>query len=404
MTLKSDDYFCLEISPLQQQLRLSSIIYMTMGGAISVLVLLLNMSIIFFFIFNQKTKRSPLCIYLFFLSITILIRLAEFYLSTLVKLKIINTEENKKILLNSTRSEISNDPVCKWFHFMERFSNHISVYLVLLIQFQRYLTIKIKISSLHLLLYNHALSYFICFAIILAVFIIDEFYLYDNYFITVVYCPLTMIFSCVVNENFNLLQTVKFNTNKYHQVHTVIYHVIPFIICLVLSYLIHFELKNNKKFKRNRENSSSSRNSTIKDSFKRKRHASNSSNLSRLIRRGRKTVIFSKLNIIFFQQSDITYICILATLFQIINTFPPSILSYLTEWNTDTVENIAKMVTRNSSSLSNSLNEQYTKQIKIYFFYVLLGTIYMFNFNFYLLYTIFSSKCLLKEFKKTLNF
>lgn len=410
--MNTTDLYCLKRSPLQKKLQISSIFFVTVGGTISIFTLFLNIFYIYFFIKNKKTKRSPLCIYLLFLSAAILIRLAEFYLSALVKLKIIDTENDKYILNNEKFT--SNDYICKWFHFMSRFSTHMSVYLVLLIQFQRFLTIRNKLTGLNLLLYNHALSYFICVALVLVVFIIDEFYLFDNFFITIVYCPLTYIYSCVVNYKFKLLQTVKFDTNIYHHIHTAVYNIFPLIICTILNVAAFVELrskgKNIEKRQRAISTGSNSVNSlTVREkSSKRKRLSSTNSsnspnrNYSRIIRRPQKTVIFSKMNVIFFYQSDITYNCILITFIQILSTFPSNMLSYMTELNSGTIEKVVNLV-----SQSNKLGDDETftgenlAQINLHFFYIILGILDMFNFNFYLVYTIFSSKSMFKELRET---
>lgn len=407
--------YCLNKSPLQKKLKISSIFFISVGGSISFFAVLLNILFILFFIKNKKTKRSPLCIYLFFLSIAILIRLAEFYLSALVKLQIIDTENEKYILEYKTAT--SNDYICKWFHFMSRFSTHMSVYLVLLIQFQRFLTIRNKMDGLNLLLYNHALGYFICVALILVIFIIDEFYLFDNYFITIVYCPLTLIYSCVVNDKFKLLQSIKFDTNVYHHVHTIVYNIIPLTICIFLNLATYFQIKKrNKTIEHNRQraisagsNSVNSCNSREK-SLKRIRLSSTNSsyspnrNYSRIIRRPQKTVIFSKMNVIFLYQSDITCICILATFIQILSTIPTNMLSYLTEFDGGTIENVVNLVGKNNKLNENETfsDEAHLIEINLHFFYILLGILDMFSFNFYLLYSILSSKSLFKELKHLL--
>lgn len=416
------DIFCLEKSDLQEKLKFSSLFFISIGGILAFFLLFINLISILFFILNDKAKRSPLCIYSFFLSIFNLLKLiTEYFVPAMIKLKLIDTENDKNILFTTNTSTKSNDYICKWINFLPTFSGHMGAYLILLLQLQRYLIVKKKLTSLNLLLYNHALTYFICIALILVIFIFDEFYLFDSYFITIIYCPLTMIFTCVINDNFKLLKSISFDTFLYHHIHTIIYNIIPSFLIIFLNLLIFIGIRQRKyqTERRKRTVSSGSGKSSSDESKKRKRLSSTNStysparNYARLVRKksNLNENLFIKLKEIYLDSNEVTNVCILISFVQILNTFPVNVLSYLTEWSSQTVEKIAEIVSEKTQDLV-QINwkipikilgdKNNVSQIEIYFFYILSGLFEMLNFNVYLVYQLFSCKCLFLEFEKTI--
>lgn len=234
--LKKMDVFCLNDTVHQQNLRFVSKIYLSIGGIISSLISWANVLIIVFFCLSAKSKRSPICILSFFLALFNVIKLFEFTLNMLIKTDALGLEKAKDILF--TGSNKSNDYICKWLHFLPNFSGHIGVYIVIILQFHRYLALKKITYSFNLLLHNYALTYFICIGLIFTFLIVDEFYLFDSYFTTIIYCPRTMVFICVFNDKFQLLNMLKFDTLIYHHVHTLIYNVAPIFLIFFINFLI----------------------------------------------------------------------------------------------------------------------------------------------------------------------
>lgn len=372
--------------------------------------------------------------HLFFLfDIIQFLKLFEYYLSALVKLDLLGVEKDKELLYKKSQINSSNDFICKWISFISKFSSHIGVYLVILLQFQRYLAVK-KNTSFNLLLYNHALTKFICVAIILMFLIIDEFYLFKNYYITIIYCPLTMVFTCVINDKFRLLESIKFNTHFYHHIHTFAYNLLPLVFIIIINTMVWIGIKRrkvekrmideeNRKRKRSISQTITISNSSVrcsislhpdqnvtnlKNSFsKRKRLSSTNSTNGYFVRRPKKReVLVCRVNEIFLHHTDVNYLSIIVSFFQILNTFPINLISYLTDWNANTLEQLTQHKNSTSSSMASPLlgEKKYKTQADLYLFYILFGPIEMLNFTLFLVFQIYSCKSLNKELKSFYSF
>lgn len=434
---RDEKYFCLEKSELQEKLRFTSILYLITGGFISTIVFIINLATIVFFMLSKKTKKSPICIYIFFLSIFNMVNVFNYLLTALVKLKIINTESQKYEFMDD--SSKANDYFCKWYYFLSNFSGHICVYLVLLIQLQNYLAVR-KNVSFNLFLYNYALAYFICVSLILTFFVVDEFYLYDSYFLTMIYCPLTLVFTCVFNEKFKLLNSVKFNTLFYHHLHTFLYNLVPFVLIIVINVKLIASLKSKKTKLKNvcetslysgfrkqtldrllssdsRENNKG-RNSKSQILKKSASADSIKQNLGYIVKRPKKVEFTSRLSVIFMHQSDVGYLSVFVSFLQVINTFPKNILSYLTEWNMETMQVILNSSTNSSLGHGhfhfNSLENVYvnipvigekkrvSSQAQIGIWEIMAACLEMFNFNIFVVFQYFVCKGVKEEFNKFL--
>jgi hypothetical protein len=452
--LKKWDIFCLkEQTTNQKNLRFASIIYLTIGGLFSVLIFLANAVVVAFFLKNQKSKRSPICILSFFLAIFNITKLLEFFINLVIKLDLLGLEKHKEILYGNSNK--SNDFICKWLHFLPNFSGHIGVFLVLLLQFQRYLALKKTSFSFNLLLHNYALTYFICIGLLFTFLIVDEFYLFDAYFTTIVYCPRTMVFICVLNDRFKLLGMFKFDTMVYHHTHTFIYNILPvaFIILINSFVLIGLRKRANGAIgeaetrrsssrqvsvTRAQSHSSLRRNSSInlkeqsQQQLKRAR-LSSSINLSSgaqpsplqsiefSVKRSKRESQLLHLNEIFLQNSDVNYLCVWISFAQIFNAIPTNVLSYLAEWTNSTTDHVKQLNLKNSGlnrddmptidyeTLYNNIPTKLlgTKitlpQIYVYYFFILYGCIDLFNFSVFLFYQFYSCRLLAFEFRKFLT-
>jgi hypothetical protein len=379
----SEKYFCLEPSPLQAKLFTSSVVYLIFGGIISSFGFVVNTIAIVYFLKSKKAKHSPICIYIFFLALFNLIKLSDFYISSLIKLKIINVEKEKISLLTQTEISHSNDTVCKWMNFLSNYSGHIGVYLTLLIQFQYYLAFK-RNSSVSLLQVNYALTYLICFALIFAFFVADEFYLYENYFATIIYCPLTMIYNCVLNDEFKLLNKYKFDTMLYHHFHTLVYNILPLALIVIMNIQIIFEMRVAKDCVIKKD-------SLSEEPF--------------VLNKNEKVQTRKKQNIhedsISIKCSDVTYLSVIISFIQILNSIPRNFLSYLSEWDSEFAESLINFnQTFNNLRKDEQNINNYTTHGEIFFFYILFGSFEMFNFSFLLVFQFINCESLSKEFKK----
>jgi hypothetical protein len=442
-SLNENEFLCLEKSPTQELLLLASIIYITIGGVVSTINFLVNFMFLLFFIANDKAKRSPICVICLFLAFFNIIKQSEYLLSTLIKTELIKVVDSH-VLSNKE----PNDFICKWIQFLPLFSSHIGVYLTLLLQIQRLVAIN---KAYVILLYNRALTYFICVSLVFFFLIIDEFYLYENYYHTITYCPMTRIYTCIINDKFKLLKSIKFNTLMYHHVHTLFYNVVPTLLIIAINASIVIGLRKENQINQNKAqeqglNARSTkedkltqqktrspllrRASSLDEFLKPKDRTrlnstvliSNSTiqNVGFVIKRPKnKKKPYSKLNEIFINITDVNYICIVVTSIQIFNTFPTNTFSYLIEWNTKVIDGLSKLHDKLKafnmtlgSFKSNNYSDRYFNipnemigeqkfetQANLYFIYLSVSIVELFNFSFILLYQIFSCNSLRKEFK-----
>ena len=222
---------CLKASRLQESLLATSITYLSIGSVLFLVNLVVNIMVIIFVCVNKKARRSPICIFMCFLAAANLLRSCDFILIVFGKTGIIKVHQKleRAEMINLNNEGFSNK-LCGWTSFLPNFSGHVAIYIALNLQLQRLIALKSN-RGFNLLLYNDALAYFINIAIIFFFIVIDEFPLYENFFLNkVVYCPLTLMYTCVTNTNFKLLNTLRFDTLLYHHIHTFFYNVLPNII------------------------------------------------------------------------------------------------------------------------------------------------------------------------------
>jgi hypothetical protein len=422
---------CLEKGPAQQKLYISSLVYISLGTIFSVMILTLNISLIAFLFSNKKAKYSPVCICIQFLATLNLIKLTEFYLSVFVKLEIIHHIKTMSAL-------------CKWLNFLPNYSGHVSVYVVLLIQMHqlfakllidhRPVTHSKLIYFINLVVNNYALTYSICFAFVFLFFIMDQFYLYDNYYTDLIFCPLTLVYTCIVNKDFKLLKSFKFDTLIYHHFHTLIFNLIPlFLLCSINFLLIKEILKVRYLSRASNSNDNSHNNnnynrttvvaftisgeddnsSSAQISIHQRDKLSDSKNLDReteSLTQSSRDNNYNQSRITYkieLRQEDEIYLnlsqkssmlSVFVSFLQIANTFPANMISYAAEWNNETLQ----ILTTNRTLLtSNHIfnNQNLVSQVEIYKIYILYGAFDMLNFSLYLAFQLFNSKLLFKEFE-----
>lgn len=233
---KATDYLCLKSSPMQIGLYITSVVFLVIGSVLALLIFLLNFFFIAFFCKNKRAKKSPLCIYFFFIAMANIGRTIEFNLLFMGNVDMPAFSCIKQMTKFSflhciiLLAKLFPDKVfCDFIYFLPNFAGHLSIYILLLIQLQRLMILRNK--KLSLLLYNSALTYMICTTLVLLFIIFDEFYLYDSFFVKdVIYCPLTLMFTCITNRSFKLLHELPFDNLVYHHFQTVIYNILPLII------------------------------------------------------------------------------------------------------------------------------------------------------------------------------
>jgi hypothetical protein len=392
---------CLSKSETQEGLKFSSEIYIGVGSAVSLVILAINMSILMFLVLNRKAKYSPMCIYMIFLAAFNLLKLVEFYLSALIKLRIVINYQDI----------LTKNSMCKWVNFLLYFTGHVSVYLVLLIQYQQYLVKLLygKDFSRSKYLYynalmanNYALTYFICIGLVFLFFLVDEFYLYDNYFETLIYCPLTKVYTCVLNDEFKLLHMFKFNSMLYQHLHTLLFNVIPLILIFLINGLIIYRIYRIDKKRRlelDPQMAHQNRNMLSINSTDELESTWAPGEIRYRVEMRSESDIY-----VSFHNKKV-YWSILVSFLQILNTFPVNMVKYFAEWNT---KHLKKIVDEDASGSSHSIlnlpsrltgDQSSISQAHVYHFYMLYGLLDMFNFTLFLLFHLTSSRLLFKEFK-----
>jgi hypothetical protein len=403
LTSQSQSYlestFCLNKSETQERLKLTSQVYIGVGGFISIVILAINVSILLFLLLNRRAKYSPVCIYMIFLAGLNLLKLAEFYLSALIKLRI----------LIDYQSILTKNSMCKWVNFLLYFTGHVSVYLVLLIQYQQYL-----VKLLHgkdfsrskylfynaLMVNNYALTYFICIGLVFLFFLVDEFYLYDSYFHSLIYCPLTMIYTCVLNDDFKLLHEFKFNSVVYQHLHTLLFNIIPLVLICLINGLIICRMYRAERKKRlelephvayahkNRAMMSTNSTEELESAWPPGEHKY-------------RVEIRSEGDIYVSFQNNKAYWSILFSFLQILNTFPVNMVKYFAEWD----KQVMRRVVEEGNAQFNNLPNRYIgdrtsiSQAQVYYFYIIYGLFDMLNFTLFLLFHFTTSRLLFKEYK-----
>ena len=140
LILEPKGTFCPKNSTEQEQLLLASNIYLISGFILAVPLLIINIFFILFFVFKRKARQSSICIYLFFLAICHLLKIAEFVLTFLIKLQIIELNNGQQIKYEY-KSKIY---LCNFIYFFDKFSGHCAIYTTLFIQFQKLISLSRK--------------------------------------------------------------------------------------------------------------------------------------------------------------------------------------------------------------------------------------------------------------------
>lgn len=395
---------------MQYRLRISSLIYMCAGSALFLFFLFINSVAILFLVSNRKAKYSPICIFLLFLAVFNLFKLTEFMLSFIIKLRLL--------------APSSDNSLCQWLNFLPFYSGHVSVYIVLLLQLQFYAArlLRGRVHSkskilfyMALIVNNYALSYIVCFGLIVVFFLVDEFYLYDNYFCQIIYCPLTMIYTCVLDDNFKLLNTYKFDTLVYHHFHTVLFNLIPFVAICVINGLLAWSVLRERRDLDDEPNMSEATPSiqTKSNKFSDDGACCEDSGTSyfnwpppitkfRVEMRSECEIYLSSSVV---TNSRLIWSSILVSFLQIANTFPGNLLSYLAEWNAETMANMINKKSNETTTdyrnmpirvLGDKNNLSHTE---IFFVYILNGLGDQLNFNLYLIYQLCCHKQLFDELR-----
>ena len=383
------DYVCLKKSFMQEKLYLGSLFYILIGSCLAALDLFINCLAIAFLCTNKKARRSPVCIYLLFLSISSNLQILEFVLIAVGKSDLIQTMSSY---------------FCNLINFLRNFSSHMGIYMIILLQTQRFIAIK-KNTHFNLLLYNHALTYLICIALVFVFFIIDEFYLYENFFLNgPLYCPLTLMFTCITNNKFKLLNSIKFDILIYHHFNTVIYNILPFALILVINTATACEI-----FQRN-SRLNEARHLGDSDTRKCRVRLTSTSSITPG-KRVKPKILNVRLNGLFLSLNDITYMSLVVSTLTIIFTFPNNLFSYLAEWNSEILEKInlireetvlhGRTAVQGIPQVPNRLIGETNVEIQFFFqlFFMLTGLIDVFNFSFFLIFQFFSCSSLSKEFR-----
>ena len=352
------NFFCPKDFAQQQLLYLASTTYLIIGSLLVFPLLFVNLLYVLFFIYRKKARQSSLCICLFYLSLMCILKLAEFSLTALIKLEIIKINPSSGYLKKYSL-------LCNIIHFFERFSGDCSLYIVIFLQFQKYLLIrsrKFKFSRLVIL--NHAFSYMTCTTLFFIFLALDSFYFYDGFFINLNYCPFTMSFTCAVNSNFKILNSVEFNLFFYHNVHTLIYNAIPIILILLINVKTFLCLK-----KLNYINESGSSN------------------------RMNKMAWFIKLTKNFkgigLELNDVDFISIGISSSCIFIAFFTNIFNYLIEWS-------SKIFNQKEVNIEN-MNSNYLTRIAT--IYIVISLLEFFNYEFFLIYQVTKCVSLKSEIK-----
>ncbi len=154
-----------------------------------------------------------------------------------------------KLFPNVSAKLFPNTINCQLLHFLPNFTGHLSVYILLLIQFQRLVALRNQKASLFLS--NSALTYMICLTLFLVFIILDEFYLFDGFFVPEsIHCPLTLMFTCITNRNFKLLHKLPFDNLLYHHTQTVVYNILPCFIIGAINVAIKVTMNGRERRER----------------------------------------------------------------------------------------------------------------------------------------------------------
>jgi hypothetical protein len=364
LILEPNSTFCPKNSIEKKQLLLASNIYLISGFILAVPLLIINMFFILFFVFKRKARQSSICIYLFFLALFNLLKIAEFVLTFLIKLQIIELKNGQQIKYEY-KSKIY---LCNFIYFFDKFSGHCAIYTTLFIQFQKYLLVRCRKQKYSIIIiYNWAFAYMTCLIFFFGFAAVDSFYLYDNFYILLTYCPSTLGFDCVINSRFQILGSFKFDSFVYQHIHVVIYNIIPFIMILIISGKILKELKklNSKSRKRS---------------------------LTNFIKQSKK---FMEIHLDF---GDVDFFSILVPVISVSVTFFTSSLSYLTEWNSRITEtNVDKNVFNNSFKNQEKINSNFYTHITS--LYIIISLFEFFNFGFVLTYQLYTCELLKRDLK-----
>ncbi len=363
--LEPHSNFCPKNASEQEQLLIASAVYLIGGSLLAVPLLLVYILFIIFFVCKKKARQSSICIFLLFLSLFNTLKLAEFILTLLIKLKLIEFSDGQQIKYEYKLLKIY---LCNLIYFLDKLSSLCAVYIVIFIQFQKYLLIRCRKESFsRLVIYNWSLALMACIIISLLFIALNSFYLYDEFYILVTFCPFTLNFNCVVNSKFRILNSFKFDSFLYEHVHTLFYNVIPFLMILAL----------NKKIldKLNKLNSKS-----------RKKSLTNFIKMSK------------KYKAIHLDLADVDYFSIIASLSCVCVTFFTTILSYLAEWNTQIVEANFEQKSIKQSDFKEINSKYYTHVTSVY---IVISLLEYSNFGFFLIYQLINCellKCELKVF------
>ena len=414
-TIDPKSLICLDHTQYKHQLRTLSIIYLSTGGLIFFLSNVLNILTILFFIINKKAKKSPFAIYCFFLALFNFLKQLKYLFNLLIKIKII--QYNGPVQFQSAKN---NDLMCRWTHFLPNFSGHICIYIVILLQFQRYITLNTN-SRYNLFIYNHAFTYFLCATLIFIFFIFDEFYLFENFFVFSTYCPFTFISNCIPNSNFKILNFIKFDTLFYHHYHTIIYNIIPFVLINLVNIFVVLAIRKRNSRKEmdiktivrkstiniaqqslNNDSTTSRGSNVLECSAPNRivnRQSSVISNIIPLsVKLPKNELLIARLKGIFLFMPEITYTSIIVSTIQVLLTYPENIITYFDDSKTELFQNFKYT---NGYKSTDFENKTFTKKFaNVQILLLISNLLEIFDFSFYLGYQYLSCNSLNKEFKR----